>query len=993
MERRNVLQMEENDKGAGRKAGSFLTCGLLMFLVVALLFLLPAGMLAKEYHYRVVKGDPMQSRIYQLDNGLTVYLSVNKEKPRVQTYIAVKTGSRNDPAETTGLAHYLEHLMFKGTQQFGTTDYQKERPLLDDIERRYEVYRRLADPDQRRQAYHEIDSVSQLAARYNIPNEYDKLMAAIGAEGTNAYTSNDVTCYVEDIPANEMENWARVQSDRFQHMVIRGFHTELESVYEEYNIGLGSDNSKLWNAVNALVFPGHPYGTQTTIGTQEHLKNPSITNIKNYFNRYYVPNNVAICMAGDLDPDKTIELIDKYFGTWCPNPALSRPEYAPVREITAPIDSTVVGPESEKVALAWKMPAANSLAADTLAVISEILSNGKAGLIDLNLSQPMRVLDAGAFYEGLHDYGLFLLMGLPKEGQALEEVRALLLQEVDKLKRGDFADDLLPSVINNIKVDFYRSLEKNDERADLFVNAFINDQRWEDVVGSLERKANMTKEEIVAFANRYFKDNFACVYKRQGEDKTQKKIDKPAITPIPSNRQYTSRFLEEVQGSHVAPIQPQFVDFKRDLIFSKTKKGLPVIYKENTENGLFDLCLWWGFGTAADKRYDIAADYLDLLGTDKKSAEQIKQSFYQLGCSFSLSVNNYSIALKLSGLDEHMPQALALAEDLLANAKVDHDAYGKFVGKVLKNRMNNKKNQRANFAVLRTLGRYGAYNDQLNIMSEQELKDADPQQLLALLKKLNSYEHEVLYYGPTPLQQLAKLMDKSHRTPKQLAKPLVNKEYMEQPTPQNEVWIAPYDAKNIYMQMYHCAGKSWSPAEAPVAALFNEYFGGGMNTVVFQELREARGLAYSASAYYNNLTRKGHPEYGQTYIISQNDKMMDCVSVFNQILDTIPQSQGAFELAKQSLAKQLASARTTKFNLISKYINNRALGIDYDLNEKIYQALPSITLQDIVDFEQRTMAHKPYRYLILGDEKNLDMKALEKIGPIRRLTTEEIFGY
>ena len=242
----------------------------LKYCLTICLLVLGMTALAKDYKYTTVKGDPMQVRIYTLDNGLKVYLSVNKEKPRIQTYIAVRTGSRNDPHETTGLAHYLEHLMFKGTKTFGPSDPVKEAPLLDEIEQRYEKYRKLTDPAARKQAYHEIDSVSQLAARYNIPNEYDKLMASIGSEGSNAYTSNDVTCYVEDIPSNEVENWAKIQSDRFQNMVIRGFHTELEAVYEEYNIGLANDGEKEWDALNAKLFPTHPYGTQTTIGTQQH---------------------------------------------------------------------------------------------------------------------------------------------------------------------------------------------------------------------------------------------------------------------------------------------------------------------------------------------------------------------------------------------------------------------------------------------------------------------------------------------------------------------------------------------------------------------------------------------------------------------------------------------------------------------------------------------------------------------------------------------------
>lgn len=249
----------------------------------AMAMLLPAQ--AKDYKYETVKGDLMKSRIYTLDNGLKVYLTVNKEQPRIFANIAVRTGSRNDPAETTGLAHYFEHLMFKGTTHFGTSDYEKEKPLLDDIRARFEVYRLEKDLDRRKQLYHEIDSVSQLAAQYFIPNEYDKLMSNMGAKDINAYTAYDETCYYEDIPSNELDTWLRIQSDRFQNAVIRGFHTELETVYEEFNMGLADDDEKASNALFSLLYPKHSYGTQTIIGTQDHLKNPSILNIENMMPR------------------------------------------------------------------------------------------------------------------------------------------------------------------------------------------------------------------------------------------------------------------------------------------------------------------------------------------------------------------------------------------------------------------------------------------------------------------------------------------------------------------------------------------------------------------------------------------------------------------------------------------------------------------------------------------------------------------------------------
>ena len=963
---------------------------LLLFLGLAMLGM---NTQAKEYKYETVAGDMMKTRIYTLDNGLKVYLSANPEKPRIQTFIAVRTGSKNDPAETTGLAHYLEHLMFKGTKQFGTNNPEAEAPLLADIEQRYEKYRLMTDPEQRKQAYHEIDSVSQLAAKYFIPNEYDKLMAAIGAEGTNAYTSNDVTCYTEDIPSNEIENWAKIQSDRFQNMVIRGFHTELEAVYEEYNIGLTSDSRKLFATISKMLWPNHPYGLQTTIGTQEHLKNPSITNIKNYFNKWYRPNNVAICMAGDMDMDKTIAIIDKYFSGWKPGADVKQPVFAPLPPLTSPKDTTVVGQEAETLWMAWRAKKANELQADTLELMEDILSNGRAGLFDLDLNQTMKVQRASGGSELLHDHGAFFLMGTPKQGQSLDEVKMLMLEEIGKLKKGDFPENLLPSIINNRKRSHYQLLESNRGRADMFVDAFINEVDWKQEVGKIDRISKITKQEIVDFANKFFTDAYVVVYKKQGIDSLQKKIDKPAITPIQANRDQKSAFVQAVQDTKVEPIQPRFVDWQKDMTITQTKSKLPLYYVKNNTNGLFELYYRFEFGQSADNRYDIAADYLRYLGTDKLSAADLKQKFYELGCDYFVNVASDVITVYLFGLSENMQPALALMEDMLQNPKVDKQAYDQMVGLTLKQREDAKKNQRLYFNRLFQYGVYGTRNTGRDVMSEQQLKETDPQVLVDLIRNLSKYEHSVLYYGPMTQQEISAAIAKIHKTPKKLMAVPENKPYTTQTAEINEVWIAPYDAKNIYMRMYHNEQREWNADEAATVALFNEYFGGGMNGIVFQEMREARGLAYNASAYYSRPAKKGDKEYFYNHIITQNDKMTDCINHFKEIVDELPASETAFNIAKEGLTKQLASQRVTKTSIIFTYLAAKKLGIDYFLNEKIYNDLPKVTLQDIVSFEKANMANKPYRYIILGDEKELDMESLGKIGPIRRLTTEEIFGY
>lgn len=954
------------------------------------------GIQAEAYNYKTVEGDPMQTRIYTLGNGLKVYMSVNKEQPRLQANIVVRTGSRNDPATTTGLAHYLEHLMFKGTQKFGTTNYTLERPLLEAIKDKYEVYRTISDPQKRKQCYHEIDSLSQLAAKYNIPNEYDKLMSSIGSEGSNAFTSNDITCYVENVPNNEIENWAKVQSDRFMNMVVRGFHTELEAVYEEKNMTMGSDGDKEWAALYKLLYPTHPYGTQTTIGEQEHLKNPSIVNIMDYYHRYYAPNNVAIVLAGDFDPDKTIAVVDKYFGQWKPNNNLSRPEFAPQPDLTAVRDTTVYGQDASNLILGWKFKGTNDMQTDTLDILASLLTNGKAGLLDV-LTQKMEVQVAQANIDNMHDYSALYMMAVPKQGQTLAEARAVVLKELDKLRKGEFNKSLLKAIIANKKVNNFKRLESNNNRASAMGYAFVNDDPWEKVVHKIERLERISKADIVAFANKYIRDdNFACVYKEVGEDKNIKKIEKPAITPIPANREYQSDFVKEVVNSKVEPIEPVFVDYQKELSMKKQKNGLELIYKQNKENGLFNLVLRYEMGDEQNPSYGYACNYLDYIGTDKLSAADIQEKFYELACNFSISQSEKYLQLSLSGLNDNLKPALSLAYNYIKNAKADQNSWNSFVDLILKSRADAKQEQTSCFGALYDYGIYGAHNPTTNILSEEALKATHPQELINSLKQLLfSSAGKLLYYGPYTEQQLMKTVASTYKTKLDLApwKTVLAHPYMEQATPKNEIIIAPYDAKNIYMRMIHNENKAFDKANLGKEYLFNEYFGGGMNTIVFQELRETRGLAYNAWANYFTTPRKGHHEYFVTHIISQNDKMMDCVRTFHDILNDMPQNEKAFELAKQNVLKSIQASRTTRFSVISSYLNAQERGFDKPIMQVLYQQLPSLTLQDIVKFQKENIANKSYRYVILGDEKNLDMQSLEKIAPVKRLSLKDIFGY
>ncbi|RHJ90134.1 M16 family metallopeptidase [Parabacteroides bouchesdurhonensis] len=962
-------------------------------LLVAVILLTGACKETSSFKYESVPNDPMKARIYTLDNGLKVYLTVNKESPRIQTYIAVRVGGKNDPAETTGLAHYFEHLMFKGTKQFGTQNYEQEEPMLDQIEQLFEVYRKTTNEAERKAIYHQIDSISYEASKISIPNEYDKLMAAIGATGTNAYTGFDETVYTEDIPSNQIENWAKIQSDRFENTIIRGFHTELEAVYEEKNMSLTSDGRKVYENILNALFPDHPYGTQTVLGTQENLKNPSITNIKKYHAIWYVPNNMAICMSGDFDPDQVIATINTYFGHLKPNPDLPKPPVTRESPIKAPVVKEVLGQDAENVTLGWRFPGATSPEQDLLNLTGQIIYNGKAGLLDIDLVQQQKVLNCYAGTYGMADYNAFVIGGRPKQGQTLDEVKDLFLAEIDQLKKGNFDEGLLEASINNYKLEQMHNMDQNEGRADMLVSSFINGVDWKDEVGQLDRMSKVTKQQIVDFVNKYFGDNYAIVYKRQGQDPNEKKIDKPQITPIVMNRDSSSAFLKEIQATKVAPIEPVFLDYDKDLQKLTAQSNIPVLYKENTSNDLFSLMYVFDMGNNNDKAMATAFEYMKYLGTSKKSLKEINEEFYRLACDFNVFPGSDRTYVVLEGLKENMPKAMVLFEEILADAQVNKEAYANLAGDILKKRADAKLNQGQNFGQLIQYAVWGPKSPAKNVLSTAELQQMNPQELVDRIHRINSYEHSILYYGPEKPEALLDIIKKYHNVPATLNPVPEAIEFIQPETQENKVLLAQYDAKQIYYSAVSNRGEKFDPTIQPTLNMLNEYFSGGMNAVVFQELRESRGLAYTAGAYLIPPSKLKYPYIYRTFIATQNDKMIDAMKAFDEIINNMPESEKAFNLAKESIITRLRTERITKSDVLWSYLRSRDLGLTTDSRKALFEQVRTMTLQDIKAFQEKWVKGRKYTYCILGDEKDLDLESLATYGPIQKLSQEELFGY
>ena len=943
-----------------------------------------------NFAYTKVSNDPTNTRWYVLPNGLTVILSVNKDQPRIQTLIATKAGSKNDPKDNTGLAHYLEHLLFKGTDKYGTQDYAKEKVYLDQIDNLYEVYNKTTDEAKRKVIYRQIDSISGLAAKYSIANEFDKVCQSIGAQGTNAFTSVEQTVYVNDIPSNMIHQWIELEAERYRNPILRLFHTELEAVYEEKNISLDNDGDESYEKLYASLFRTHQYGTQTTIGTVEHLKNPSLVKIREYFNTYYVPNNMAIIMSGDMDPDIIIAMVDKHFGGMKnkPVPAFTfSPEFPRMR----PDSINIIGPDAANIMIAWRFDGVASKEANLLRVMDLILSNSKAGLIDLNLVKAQKVLTASSSPDFMKDYSVHLLTGKPKQGQSLEQVKDLLLEQIENIKKGNFDESLLKGIIANNMVEDTRKLESNAGIAYTQLDAFVTGRKWIDVLNLNYQMSLITKQEIVDFANEYYTDGYSILYKRTGEDAKKEKIEKPTITEVDLNRDKTSPFVAELLNEESDTIKPVFLNYEKDIAIGKLG-NTALMYKKNTANQLFTLYYVIDMGRLSDKKLPFALDYLQFIGTEKYTASELSMKFYQLACNFSISAGDKRSFISLNGPQQNFNEALILFEELLANAKPNQKALDEYIARQLKNRTDAKLNKKSITNALSTYALYGKINPRTYTLTNEELKNLKADDLVNIIKNITKYKHQVMYYGPQNMAEIETVLLANHKisaTPLTAISPYVFKPLT---VATSQVYFTHYEMVQAEINWRHTAD-IFDINKAPIIRAYNEYFGGGMSSVVFQEIRESRALAYSTYSYYNQASEKDKNDILLAYVGTQADKMNDAINAMNELLNNMPENEASFNQAKQAIISSIEAERINNTSVFFSYLGAQDKGISIDDRKAVYEAIQTTQFSDVIAFQQANVKGTKWIISVVGSKDKIKQEDLKKYGELHILNLEEIFGY
>src|SRR5690625_597281 len=942
------------------------------------------------YTYQYVENDPTGARYYTLNNVQTVILAVNHKQPNIQTYIAVKAGAKTDPATHTGLAHYLEHMLFKGTDKFGTLDYEKEKPLLDQIEALYEEYNQTTDEEKRKEIYSEIVRVSNEAAKFAIANEYDKLMSAMGARGTNAFTSFEQTVYTENIPASAVDKYLAVQAERFRNPVFRIFHTELEAVYEEKNRSLDSDGRKVFEVMFEELFKNHNYGLQTTIGTIEHLKNPSLVEIRKYYNTYYVPNNMGIIMVGDFDSNSLIKKIDQSF-SYMKKTDLKPYTFKPEKPIETPIVRKVIGPESERVMIGYRFPGSSSKDAQMLELVGNILSNGSAGLIDLNLVKQQKLLGASAFPYVLRDYSVLLVSGSTNEGQSTEEVKDLLLKEIENIKNGNFSEEIITSISNNIKKSNINTYDSFTRSASMLMEHFTSETDWANTLAFSDVITSVSKQDIMDFAKKYLKNNYVVVYKEQGRDPNTVKVEKPQITAVEVNREAESDFLAYVNSIPETPVDPVWIDYDKDIDQS-ILGNYPLLSVQNKNNDLFSLYYHFNTGSHANKLLPIASSYIRFVGTKDKTADEITQAFYALATSFSVSTEGEESYISLGGLQENFDESVRLFHDLIENAQADEAALEAYKARLKRSRENSKKNKGMIQRGLLSYAQYGPDNPFNYELTDEELDSLTADKLLASLRELMSYQFKILYYGPKTNKEIATQLSSLIEIDGEINAMPKNKVFKQREIKNNEVYFADYDMVQVEVTFYRNAG-GYNADNVPTIRLFNEYFGGGMGSIVFQTIRESKALAYSTYAGLMTASRLDRQNSFTAYVGAQNDKFDLAVEAMHELLDEFPESNRAFGNAKEAMQKKLVTDRINDASILFSYLNAERLGLDYDIRKTTYERLANLELADLNNLHTNLIQKKPYAYCIITDEDNISEEQLKSLGEVKRLSLEEIFGY
>lgn len=932
------------------------------------------------------KVSPLKVEQYTLPNGMTVYLNEDPNLPSVYGGVAVNAGGKYDPRDATGMGHYLEHMLFKGNQQFGTSDFQKEKPYLDRIIGLYDSLGMTTDEKQRAAIQKTINEVGVQAAEFAIPNELDKMLKSFGSTGVNAFTSFDLIFYHNTFPASEMEKWLTIYADRFQNPVFRLFQSELEVVYEEKNRQSDNFVGGLFDVVLNNLFKKHPYG-QGVIGLTEHLKNPSLRKMYEYYNTYYVPGNMALVLCGDFDSEKIKPMIQEHFGKWQskPVPAFNAPKEEPfkgrenVKTNLTPIPIGIMG-----------FRAVPNGHPDQYAVelIRQLLSNSsQTGLLD-KLTTDRKLMACQMFPLQLNDEGMIIFFFVPKIlKQSIANAEKLILGEIDKIKKGDISDTQLEAAKKQLRIAFYKSLEENESRGVQLANLFTQKTGWEDYLKYPEKIDALTKKDIQAIAGKYLGENYMLIESRTGFPKKDK-LAKPGFKPVIPKDGVESPYVQNFNKIRSDKVENPFTDWQTEVL-QKAEVGKGLYVSKNPVNQIFTFTIRYPYSNIQHPSADKMVEYMGLVGSKNMPFAVLRGKLDSLGCTLGLEADAEHTEISLTGMEKDLEAGMKLLGMMMREPEVNQDKIKNLSeGAMLEPRLFKREKEQ----VAGALKEYAMYGKEQSAyckrLTAKELKALKAENLAQEFVQMTQTKPEYFYTGNMDPVLLTNLIQKH------LPQGTANVETYDRKalayTENTVLLLDDKKARQSHLFIY-VLGSPHSIKEEAAQDAFNSYFGGDMSSLMFQEIREFRSLAYAARGTYNKSQTAQDKDYFMGYIGCQGDKTMEALETITKMLKDMPAKPDRMNAIRSGLIAKIPSNKPDFRERAMRVADWKAFGYEEDPNRLKAEIYPKLQFTDIQRFYQNHLQNRPIVYCIVGNADTFDKTKLAQYGKIKTVKMGDIY--
>lgn len=930
---------------------------------------------------------------YRLENGLTVWLNEDHSQPKVFGAVVVKAGAKDCP--DTGIAHYFEHMMFKGTDRIGTLDYESEKVLLDSIAMKYDELAMTEDTAARARLQKEINELSIRSSEYVIPNEFNRLINRFGGSGLNAATSYDATIYFNTFSPQYMVQWAEINSERLINPVFRLFQSELETVYEEKNMYGDFIGGQVMDTLMARYFGPHPYA-YPIIGSTKNLKNPRLTEMHKFFEDYYVASNMALILSGDFDAQQVMPILEKAFSR--------------IRSGNAPKQEKVMlppfnGRETMKVkfpipfikamGLGFRGVSANHEDQVALNIAVNLLNNvNGTGYLD-KLMVEHKLMGALAINESMNEAGILAVAIMPKLLiQSYSSAEKMVWDEINRVKNGDFSDEMFNSLKLEQKRQYASSLENIDSRATIMMNLFSQGKSWNDYLNEVARIESITKEDVVRVAQKYFSNNYLCVTKSTGKY-PKDNLPKPAFSPVvPRNADASSSYAKQLEKIPEQQVAPRIIDFEKDVKTSKLTPLVTLYTTPNPLNDIFTLNISYGIGALEQPELMQLTNYLQLLGTESLSFEQFRSRLQSIGSTLAFDVTPDAFVMKVTGFDNHIDETMELVGDFIRHAKADDKKLRQIVDDAkVSEKAFFKSGHNVASALLEQV-KYGDQSRYLRKLSLSQIKKLKGKDMLAIYDKVRSVQCDLHYCGTLPVEKVIGTI--RQHLPLERTTVASNSPYYRELKQYDRPTVFFIDMPDMAQSIVYGYVKGDpvdDKASRHASRLFSVYFGGDMSSLMFQEIREFRSFAYRTSGRYQlpNHAHKGTAGSFTAMLSTQSDKTLDALGVLDSLIREMPLKPERMEAVKQTLVNRINNDYPPFRNLSEKVASARMEGFDRDPAEEFLRDIATMDMQDISRFYREQISGRPVVYVIAGNRKHIDMKKLAEYGTIIKVKKKDIY--